>query len=177
MGPTATFVGRLHVPKRSKRLPIWKQSGDWRRELGRITRTCEHQASYGAITFRTEDNVHMCLSFEKMHMMEPRTERIKPHLDLAVGLWLLYSTLLKIQFLWLDLRLWLHKHLLRHTVRQYECLTRPYVEYRDLLLALWLSRKDCVHSPDVLLRRWAETENFHPNQLLRAERKNINPGS
>lgn len=51
-----------------------------------------------AITFRTEDNVHMCLSFEKMHMMEPRTERIKPHLDLAVGLWLLYSTLLKIQF-------------------------------------------------------------------------------
>lgn len=51
-----------------------------------------------AITFQTEDNVHMCLSFEKMHMMEPRTERIKPHLDLAVGLWLLYSTLLKIQF-------------------------------------------------------------------------------
>lgn len=47
-------------------------------------------------TFRTEDNVHMCLSFEKMHMMEPRTERIKPHLDLAVGLWLLYSTLLKV---------------------------------------------------------------------------------
>lgn len=79
-------------------------------------------------------------------------------------------------FLWLDLRLWLDKHLLRHTVRQYECLTRPCVEYRDLLLALWLSRKDCVHSPDVLLRRWAETENFHPNQLLRAERKILTPG-
>lgn len=25
------------------------------------------------------------VAFEKMHMMEPRTERIKPHLDLAVG--------------------------------------------------------------------------------------------
>lgn len=48
--------------------------------------------------------------------------------------------------------------------------------YRDLLHALWLSRKDCVHSTDVLLRRWAEAENFHPNQLLRAEKKKLTPG-
>lgn len=29
---------------------------------------------------------------------------------------------------------------------------------------------------DVILRRWAEAENFHPNQLLRAERKKYTPG-
>lgn len=48
--------------------------------------------------------MHMCIccasaefAFEEMHMIEPRTKKIKPQLDLTVGVWLSYSTLLKFQ--------------------------------------------------------------------------------
>lgn len=65
-------------------------------EIRRTTRT----SGDGAITSRP---VHMCIccassedAFEKLHEIEPRAAKIKPHLDLAVGLWLRCSTTIEV---------------------------------------------------------------------------------
>ena len=96
-----------------------------------------------------------------IHEIESRAAKIKPHLDLAVGVWPCGRVAvwacgfgppqLSFNSLWLDL---LDLHLPAPHSTSTNVLRGPYTDFPHA------PKEDCVHSPNVLLRRWPEVEKF-----------------